>query len=67
MVSNHVGSRGQFRGRKFFHRLEAGRRGNGFWMIQVPYIYRACYFYYYHVGSTSDHQALDPRDWGPLL
>ena len=29
-------------------------------MIQVHYIYCALYF------STLDHQALDPRGWGPL-
>ena len=23
-------------------------------------------FYYHYMNSTSDHQALDPRDWGPL-
>jgi len=26
----------------------------------------ALYFYYYYINSTSDHQALDPRGWGPL-
>ena len=31
--------------------------GNGFGMIQVPYIYCALYFYYYYISSTSDHQA----------
>ena len=23
------------------------------------------FFYYYDISSTSDHQALDPRGWGP--
>ena len=41
--------------------------GDGFRMIQVHYIYRALYFYYYYINSTSDHQALDPGGWGPLL
>ena len=41
--------------------------GDGLGMIQMHYIYCALYFYYYHIGSTSDHQALDPRGWGPLL
>ena len=34
-------------------------------MIQTRYIYCAFYFYYY-ISSTSDHQALGPRGWGPL-
>ena len=25
------------------------------------------YFHYYYMSSNSDHQVLDPRDWGPLL
>ena len=36
-------------------------------MIQAHHIYCVLYFYYYYVSSTSDHQALDPRDSGPLL
>ena len=36
-------------------------------MIQEHYIYCALYFYYYYVSSASDHQALDPRGWEPLL
>ena len=42
-------------------------KGDGFRMIQVHCIYYALYFYYYYIGSTSDHEALDPRSWGPLL
>ena len=30
------------------------------------YIYCSVYFYYDYISSTSDHQALDPRGWGPL-
>ena len=41
--------------------------GDGFGMIQVHYIYYALYFYVYYISSTSDHQALDPRGWGPLF
>ena len=37
----------------------------GWGMIQVHYSYYACYFYYNYISSTSDHQALDPRGWGP--
>ena len=40
--------------------------GDGFQMIQVPYISCALNFYYYHISSTSDHQAIEPRGWGPL-
>ena len=40
--------------------------GDGLGMIQAHYIYCALYFYYYYISSTSDHQALDPRGWGPL-
>ena len=36
-------------------------------MIQVHCIYCVLYFYYYYICSTSDHQALDPGGWGPLL
>ena len=31
------------------------------------YIYCALYFSYYYIRFTSDHQALDPRGWGPLI
>ena len=34
-------------------------------MMQVHYIYRVLYFYYYYISSISDHQALDPRAWDP--
>ena len=34
--------------------------GDGSGMIQVHWIYYALYFYYYHISSTSHHQALDP-------
>ena len=36
-------------------------------MIQAHDIYCSPYFYYYYISSTSDHQALDLGDWGPLL
>ena len=41
------------------------RLRDGFRMTQVCYIYCAVYFYYYYIGSTSDHQTLDPRGWRP--
>ena len=41
--------------------------GDGLGMIQVHYIYCALYFCYYCISSTSDHQALGPGGWGPLV
>ena len=41
------------------------REGDGFRMIQVHYIYHVLYCYY--ISSSSDHQALDPRDCVSLL
>ena len=40
--------------------------GDGFWMFQVYYIYRALYFYYDYISPTCD-QALGPRGRGPLV
>ena len=42
-------------------------RGVGFGVIQARYIYFVLYFYYYYISSTSDHWALDPGVWGPLI
>ena len=39
----------------------------GFWIIQTHCIYCVLYFYYFYISSTSDHQALDPRGWGPRV
>ena len=41
--------------------------GDTFRMIQAHYMYCTLYFYYYYISSISDHQALDPGGWGPLL
>ena len=41
--------------------------GDGFGMIQGHNICCTFYFYYYYFSSTSDHQALDPGVWGPLV
>ena len=57
--------RGPFSWKTIFPRM--GPEGDGFGMIQEHYMYCALYFYYYYVSSTSDHQALDPGGWGPLL
>ena len=35
-------------------------------MIQEQYVDCSLYVCYYHISSTSDHQALDPGGWGPL-
>ena len=38
--------------------------GVGFRMIQAHYTY--CALYYYYISSISDHQELEPGDWGAL-
>ena len=63
-VPTLFGIRDQFLRRRFFHRPGIGEDGLG--MIQVHDIYCELYFYYYCFSSTSDHQALDSRGWGPL-
>ena len=43
--------------------------GGGGWfggVIQAHYISCAFCFYHYDISSTSDHQGLHPRGWGPL-
>ena len=52
-----------FHGRNFFHGPGMGGLGK----IQAHDMYCALYFYYYYIRSTSDHQASDPRGWGPPL
>ena len=54
------GTRNRFHGRQFSHGL--GSRRECFGMIRARYIHCALYFYY--VGSTSDHQSLDPGGGG---
>ena len=39
---------------------------DGLGRIQVHFIYCALYFCYHYISSTSDHQALGSRGWGPL-
>ena len=48
---------------------EVGGRGgrDGFRMIPAHYIYCALYFYYDYISSTSNHQVLECRGWGPLI
>ena len=36
-------------------------------MTQEHHIYCALSFYCYDASSTSNHQVLDPRSWGPWL
>ena len=43
-----------------------GRWGEGFEMIQVHYIYLHFISIIITFQLHSDHQALDPRGWGPL-
>ena len=61
-VPNLLGTRGWFHRRQSF--MDQGG-GDGFGMIQVHHIYCALYFCYY-ISSTTDHQLVDPRGWGPL-
>ena len=63
VVPNLDDNRAWFRGRQFFHGLGGG---DSFRMIQECCIYCVLCFYYY-ISSTSDHQALDPKGWAPLL
>ena len=39
----------------------------GFRMIQTHSNYCVLYFNYYYISSTSDHQALNPGGWEPLV
>ena len=44
-----------------------GLGGGGWFQNDWSTLHSLCtLFIYYHIGSTSDHQALDPRIWGPL-
>ena len=52
VVLNSFGTRDRICGRQFFHRLGLGE---GFWIIEVHYIYHTLYFYCYYISSTSDH------------
>lgn len=64
VVPNLSGIRDPFRGRQLFC---GWGWGSSFGMIQARYISCALYFYYYPISSSSDHQASEPRGWGPLL
>ena len=66
MVPNFFGTWDQFHGRQFFHRWGNGQ-GGGFRMNQAHYMYCVLYIYHYYISTTSDHQALDPGGWEPLL
>jgi len=63
-VPNLFGTRDQFVEDDFSMHWGSG---GGFGMIQAHYIYCALYFCYYYISSTSDHQALDPGGWRPIL
>ena len=60
--STNFGTRDQFHGRLFSHGL--GRAGLR--MLQVHYTHCTLHFCFRGISSTSDHQALNPRGWGPL-
>ena len=64
MFATIFGARDQFHGRQFFC---GPSWRDSFGMIQEHYIYCSLYFCCYHISSTSVHQALDPRGWGPLF
>ena len=66
VAPNLFGTRDRFHGRQFFHRV-GQREGTWFQIDYVHYIYRALYFYCYHISPTKDHQALDLGGWGPLI
>ena len=63
VVLSLFGTRDQLHGRHFFH---GPGWGDDFRLIQVHYIYHALCFYFYYTSSTSDHQALDPRDFSSV-
>ena len=54
---------GQISWKAIFPWTEGGEKVSGW--FQCIY-FCMLYFYYYYISSTSDHQALDPRDGGPL-
>ena len=53
--------------RQIFHRVGVGRWVQGEIRDDSNALYLLCTFYYYYVSTTSDHQALDTRDWQPQL
>ena len=62
VVSNLFGTRDQFCGRQFFHRLGGGER-HDLGMIQMHYIYRALYFYYCYVLVQFSHSVMSNCLW----
>ena len=59
---------GQFHGRPFSMYQGGGWRAVSGWLKRITFIgsfFSCCYYYY--ICSTSGHQALDPRGWGPLF
>ena len=63
VVPNLFGTRDRF----VEDNSQIGVERDGFGMIQVHYFYCELYFNYYYVSSTSDHWALNPGGWGPLV
>ena len=50
-----------------FSKDQGGDERDGLGMIQAHCIFCSLYLYYYYISPTSDHQALDSVDWGPLI
>ena len=66
VVPDLFGTRDLLCRRQFFHSPgNGGGWGGGFGMTQGHYIYCARYFYSYYISFSSEHQALEPRGWGP--
>lgn len=56
------------RNRRKIFRGPGDGEGNGLGLLQVRYTYRALYFHYYFIRSTSGRQALShPGGWGPMV
>ena len=61
-VPTLFGTRGWFCGRQFVHGMVGG-----WFQDDSSALHLLCTYFHYYISSTSDHQALDPRSWGPLL
>ena len=62
VVHKLFGTRDQFHGRQFFH----GRGIRGCWFgDDSSALHLLCNFISIIITLASDHQALDPRGWGP--
>ena len=62
-VPSLFGTRDQFHGRHF----SCGLEEKGWFQDDSSALHLPCTLFLFFTSSTSDHQALDPRSWGPLL